>query len=281
MLTSRITATSNAVFTVENMFVWNVLPPCIATVSAIAADWNRQPADGGGPARGRRRSWCWRCSAWRPPESRCMTTSPTRPPPSTARWSMSSTICRWCGRSAASATSTTASTRTVDREMVARGRSLRYLEKLRLMHAGVTVVLTDRAARLGDHAVAARRGDHRRRRAGLHAGTFDPERDARPRRRAGRRHPAFRAPDRGDRDPAAAARIARSSRGRAAGQAAARRSPSTMSPSAIPAGPGVRAFQPAHPAGPAGRPGRASPAAANPRCSRCCSASTTSSRAAS
>ena len=27
MLTSRITATSNAVFTVENMFVWNVLPP--------------------------------------------------------------------------------------------------------------------------------------------------------------------------------------------------------------------------------------------------------------
>jgi len=36
MLTSRITATSNAVFTVENMFVWNVLPPCIATISAIA-----------------------------------------------------------------------------------------------------------------------------------------------------------------------------------------------------------------------------------------------------
>ena len=35
MLTSRITATSNAVFTVENMFVWNVLPPCMATISAI------------------------------------------------------------------------------------------------------------------------------------------------------------------------------------------------------------------------------------------------------
>jgi len=34
-LTSRITATSNAAFTVENMFVWNVLPPCIATLSAI------------------------------------------------------------------------------------------------------------------------------------------------------------------------------------------------------------------------------------------------------
>src|ERR1700719_1973421 len=36
MLTSRITATSNAVYTVENMFVWNVLPPCIATIAAIA-----------------------------------------------------------------------------------------------------------------------------------------------------------------------------------------------------------------------------------------------------
>jgi len=35
-LTSRITATSNAVFTGENMFVWNVLPPCAATVAAIA-----------------------------------------------------------------------------------------------------------------------------------------------------------------------------------------------------------------------------------------------------
>src|SRR5258708_3373105 len=34
MLTSRITATSNAVFTVENMFLWDVLPPCIASVAA-------------------------------------------------------------------------------------------------------------------------------------------------------------------------------------------------------------------------------------------------------
>src|ERR1700744_405089 len=36
MLTSRITATSNAVFSVENMFISNVLPPCIATISAIS-----------------------------------------------------------------------------------------------------------------------------------------------------------------------------------------------------------------------------------------------------
>src|SRR5712692_3506586 len=36
MLTSRITATSHAVYTVENMFIWNVLPPCTAVVVAIA-----------------------------------------------------------------------------------------------------------------------------------------------------------------------------------------------------------------------------------------------------
>src|SRR5262249_5018057 len=35
-LTSRVTATANAVYTVENMFIWNVLPPCAATVFAIA-----------------------------------------------------------------------------------------------------------------------------------------------------------------------------------------------------------------------------------------------------
>jgi ATP-binding cassette subfamily B protein len=35
-LTSRITATSNAIFTFENMMVWNVIPPCAATIGAIA-----------------------------------------------------------------------------------------------------------------------------------------------------------------------------------------------------------------------------------------------------
>jgi ATP-binding cassette subfamily B protein len=36
VLTSRITATSNAIFTIENMCAWNILPPCIATFGAIA-----------------------------------------------------------------------------------------------------------------------------------------------------------------------------------------------------------------------------------------------------
>ena len=55
MLTSRITATSNAVFTVENMFVWNVLPPCIATVAAIALIGTVSLPMAGGLDRRRRR----------------------------------------------------------------------------------------------------------------------------------------------------------------------------------------------------------------------------------
>lgn len=34
-LASRVTATSNAFFTIENMFVWNVMPPCVASLGAI------------------------------------------------------------------------------------------------------------------------------------------------------------------------------------------------------------------------------------------------------
>jgi ATP-binding cassette subfamily B protein len=36
VLTARISATSAAMFTVENLLVWNVLPPCMATLWAIA-----------------------------------------------------------------------------------------------------------------------------------------------------------------------------------------------------------------------------------------------------
>jgi ATP-binding cassette, subfamily B, bacterial len=35
-LASRITAASNAVFAMETMFIWNVLPPCVATLGAMA-----------------------------------------------------------------------------------------------------------------------------------------------------------------------------------------------------------------------------------------------------
>ena len=46
MLTSRVTATSNAVFTLENMFIWNVLPPCAAMVGGDRVCRRVERADG-------------------------------------------------------------------------------------------------------------------------------------------------------------------------------------------------------------------------------------------
>ena len=36
MLAGRITATANAIYLVENMFFWNVLPPTLAVLLSIA-----------------------------------------------------------------------------------------------------------------------------------------------------------------------------------------------------------------------------------------------------
>ena len=49
--------------------------------------------------------------------------------------------------------------------MTARQRSLLYLEKLRILHAVVTIVLTIGLLGLGDRSVAAWGGHNRRRRA--------------------------------------------------------------------------------------------------------------------
>jgi ATP-binding cassette subfamily B protein len=35
-LSSRITAASNAIYTIETLAVWNVLPPCVATIASVA-----------------------------------------------------------------------------------------------------------------------------------------------------------------------------------------------------------------------------------------------------
>ena len=42
-LTSRISATSNAVFTLENMFAWNVLPPMVGNLGRDRHSRHRQP----------------------------------------------------------------------------------------------------------------------------------------------------------------------------------------------------------------------------------------------
>jgi ATP-binding cassette subfamily B protein len=35
-LSSRVTAASNAIYTIETVFIWNVLPPCVATIASVA-----------------------------------------------------------------------------------------------------------------------------------------------------------------------------------------------------------------------------------------------------
>ena len=132
-------------------------------------------------------------------------------------------------------------------------------------------------ARLGDRAVAARPGERRRRRAGLHAGLHRAACHARPRGGAGRRHPAHGAPGRGDRHPAAGARAARAPQGGAAGAAARGYVPGGVRErrlQPIPAAARCSRTSPRHRRRPTHRPGRslgqrqvdgARPAAAFPR----------------
>ncbi len=141
MLTSRITATSNAVYTVENMFVWNVLPPCIATVSAIALIGTVSltmsaimiviatimviamfhMAAAGKPLHD---DFADKAAAVDGEMVDVINNMPL--------------VRAFCGLSHEHDRFDA----TVNRELTARGRSLRYLEKLRLTHAGITVVLT-------------------------------------------------------------------------------------------------------------------------------------------
>jgi ATP-binding cassette, subfamily B, bacterial len=141
MLTSRITATSNAIFTVENMFVWNVLPPCAATVAAISfVALVSLPmagvlfvlggilvcvmfrfAAGGKPLH---HDFADRAAAVDGEMVDIVTNMPLVRAFHGFRRER-----RRFGQ-------------TVDREMTARRKSLVYLEKLRLFHAGSTIVLT-------------------------------------------------------------------------------------------------------------------------------------------
>src|ERR1700724_203255 len=140
-LPSRITATSNAVFTLENMFVWNVLPPCAATVvaimligtvsvpmaaglsviAAIIVGAMFYLAAAGGPLH---HDFADKAAAVDGEMIDVISNMPLV-------WS-------FCGlrreRNRFEAT--------VAREMAARRNSLYYLERLRILHAAVTIVLT-------------------------------------------------------------------------------------------------------------------------------------------
>jgi ATP-binding cassette, subfamily B, bacterial len=141
MLTSRITATSNAVFTVENMFVWNVLPPCIATVSAILLIGTVSVSMSAGliVIAGTMVIAMFRMAAAGKPLHDDFADKAAAVDGEMVDVINNMPLVRaFCGLSYEHDRFDA----TVNRELTARGRSLRYLEKLRLTHAAITVVLT-------------------------------------------------------------------------------------------------------------------------------------------
>ena len=141
MLTSRITATSNAVFTCENMFVWNVLPPCIATVSAILLIGTVSLAMSAGliVIAGIMLMAMFRlAAAGKPLHDEFADKAAAVDGEMVDVISNLPLVRAFCGLSYEHDRFDA----TVGRELDARGRSLRYLEKLRLLHAVVTIVLT-------------------------------------------------------------------------------------------------------------------------------------------
>src|SRR5438093_931946 len=141
MLTSRITATSNAVFTVENMFVWNVLPPCIATMAAIVliGTVSLPMAAGLVVVAGAMVAAMFRlAAAGRPLHDDFADKAAAVDGEMVDVINNMPLVRAFCGLSYEHDRFDA----TVNRELTARGRSLRYLEKLRITHAAITVVLT-------------------------------------------------------------------------------------------------------------------------------------------
>src|SRR6266516_2655237 len=141
MLTSRITATSNAVFTVENMFVWNVLPPCIATVTAIALIGTVSLPMSAGlivVAGAMVIGMFHLAAAGKPLHDDFADKAAAVDGEMVDVINNMQLVRAFCGLSHEHDRFDA----TVNRELTARGRSLRYLEKLRLTHAAITVVLT-------------------------------------------------------------------------------------------------------------------------------------------
>ena len=141
MLTSRITATSNAVFTVENMFVWNVLPPCIATVASIVliATVSLPMAAGLVVVAGTMVAAMFRlAAAGRPLHDDFADKAAAVDGEMVDVINNMPLVRAFCGLGYEHDRFDA----TVNRELTARGRSLRYLERLRIIHATVTVVLT-------------------------------------------------------------------------------------------------------------------------------------------
>jgi ATP-binding cassette, subfamily B, bacterial len=140
-LTSRITATSNAVFTLQNMFIWNVMPPCMATIVAIAfvVTVSVPMAATLMVLAGILVIAMFRlAAAGRPLHHEFADRAAAVDGEMVDVVGNMGLVWSFCGIGREHRRLDA----TIDREMAARRRSLLYLEKLRLLHAGVTVVLT-------------------------------------------------------------------------------------------------------------------------------------------
>ena len=140
-LTGRITATSNAAFAVENLFMWNVLPPCVATTGAIA-----YLVAVSVPMAGVLTAIAavlivvlFRLAAAGTPLHHGFADKAARVEGELADVIGNMPLVRTFG---ATAREHVRFDETVGQEMTARRKSLLYLERLRLLHAAVTIVLT-------------------------------------------------------------------------------------------------------------------------------------------
>jgi ATP-binding cassette subfamily B protein len=140
-LTGRITATSNAAFAVENLFIWNVLPPCLATVGAIAflAVVSVPMAAALTAIAALVMLMLFRLAARGTPLHHGFANRAARVEGELADVIGNMPLVRTFG---AIGREHSRFDRTVGREMSARRRSLQYLERLRLLHAALTIVLT-------------------------------------------------------------------------------------------------------------------------------------------
>ena len=140
-LTSRITATSNALFVVENMLVWNVLPPCMATICAIAfvatVSWGMAAtlAIVGGVVIVLMFN---RAAAGRPLHHQFADRAAAVDGEMTDVVGNIAIVNAFGGRQREQLRFNS----TVEREMTARRQSLKHLERLRIVHSLVTVALT-------------------------------------------------------------------------------------------------------------------------------------------
>jgi ATP-binding cassette subfamily B protein len=140
-LSSRITAASNAIYALENLFIWNVLPPCVAAVVSVAliATISLPMAAGLSLLAGLMVLLMFRlAAAGGPLHHEFAHTAAAIDGEMVDVISNMSLVRAFGGRRREHSRFDDV----IDLELHARQRSLRYLEKLRILHASFTILLT-------------------------------------------------------------------------------------------------------------------------------------------